>query len=189
VTPRTASRLKLLGFALVALLPVVGSYVLYLVWEPQGHMNYGELLQPTPVASIELPLLSGEPFRFEQLRGRWVLVTAGGGACNAGCVRRLWTLRQVRRALGQDAARVERVWLIDDAATPDADLREAYAGTWMVRAGERGVLNALPDIGSNDDSIYLIDPLGNLILRYPSAPDAKAMIKDLARLLRYSRIG
>jgi cytochrome oxidase Cu insertion factor (SCO1/SenC/PrrC family) len=189
VSPRTANRLKVLGIGLAALLPVAASYLLYWFWVPERHMNYGELLQPVTLPAATLPLVEGDGFRFTELRGRWVLVAIGPGACPGACEKRLWAMRQVRLAQGKNAPRIERVWLIDDATLPDAHLREAYAGTWMVRAQESGLLNAFPAAGSNRDHLYLIDPLGNLIMRYPAALDPKAMIKDLGRLLKYSRLG
>ena len=189
MSPQTVSRLKLVGMALAALLPVVASYLLYLYWVPQRHTNYGELLEPMPVPGATLVRLDGDPFRFEQLRGRWVLVTIGEGACPRPCEERLWAMRQVRLAQGKEAPRVERVWLIDDAALPEARIREAYAGTYMVRAGGSDLLNGFPAVRSKRSHVYLIDPLGNLIMRYPADLEPKAMIKDLGRLLKYSRIG
>lgn len=190
MSPRTASRLKLLGLALAALLPVIASYLLYLFWVPERHANYGELLQPTPIPMTALPLVEGDdPFGFAELRGRWVLVAIGSGSCPAACEQRLWAMRQVRLAQGKHAPRVERVWLIDDATLPQPRLRDAYAGTRMVRANGSGLLNAFPARGSNRNHVYLVDPLGNLIMRYPAALEPKAMIKDLGRLLKYSRTG
>jgi cytochrome oxidase Cu insertion factor (SCO1/SenC/PrrC family) len=189
VSSRTASRLKLLGIGLAALLPVVASYLLYLYWVPERHANYGELLQPAPIPAVVLPLVAGDPFSFAELRGRWVLVAIGSGTCPAQCEQRLWAMRQVRLAQGKNAPRIERVWLMDDAVPPEARVRDAYAGTWMVRADGSGLLNAFPASGSNRDHVYLIDPLGNLIMRYPAALEPKAMIKDLGRLLKYSGIG
>ena len=171
------------------MLPVVASYVLYLYWVPDQHTNYGELLEPTPLPTATLARLEGEPFRFDQLRGRWVLVTIAEGACPQPCEQRLWFMRQVRRAQGKEASRIERVWLIDDAVLPETRIREAYAGTHMVRAAGSALLNGFPARGSKRSHIYLIDPLGNLIMRYPADLEPKAMIKDLGRLLKYSRIG
>jgi cytochrome oxidase Cu insertion factor (SCO1/SenC/PrrC family) len=189
VSPRTANRLKLLGIGLAALLPVVASYLLYLYWVPERHVNYGELLQPAPVPAAALPLVEGSTFRFSDLRGHWVLVAIGSGTCPPACEQRLWAMRQVRLAQGKHAPRVERVWLIDDANLPQPRVRDAYAGTWMVQADGNSLLNAFPAGGSNRDHLYLVDPLGNLIMRYPAALDPKAMIKDLGRLLKYSRAG
>ena len=92
-------------------------------------------------------------------------------------------MRQLRRAQGKDQARVERLWVITDAGTPRPELLAAIEGTHVSRIppGE------FP--GERSDHIYLVDPLGNLMMRFPRDPDPSRMLKDLQRLLRYSRVG
>jgi hypothetical protein len=189
VTPRTLNRLKLLGIGAIALAPVVGSYLLYAFWTPQEHINHGVLLEARALPAVQLALVDGKPFDFEQLRGRWVLVMIAGGACPRACEDKLWTIRQVRQAQGKDLQRIERVWLIDDNEMPAARLAQDYAGTWFVRTQPSPILDAFVADGSNRDHIYLVDPLGNVMMRFPQAPEPKRMIKDLGRLLKYSGIG
>jgi cytochrome oxidase Cu insertion factor (SCO1/SenC/PrrC family) len=181
--------LKLIGIGLLALLPVVGSYVLYLFWVPEDHTNYGTLLEARALPDAPLSRIDGEPFTFEQLRGRWVFVVVGSGACARACEERLWLIRQVRQAQGEELKRVERVWLIDDGVRPDARMGRDYAGTWFVDAQAKPVLDRFGDPGSRREHIYLVDPLGNLMMRFPQNPEPKRMIRDLGRLLKYSRIG
>ena len=188
VTPRNVNRLKLVGIGLLALLPVVGSYLLYWFWAPAEHTNYGTLLKPRPVTGV-LNQVDGKPFDWQQLRGRWTLVTIDAGACAPSCERKLWLIRQVRQAQGEALRRVERVWLIDDAQVPPARLGEEYAGTWFVGAAASTHLEAFGDASHRREYIYLVDPLGNLMMRFPGEPDAKRLIRDLGRLLKYSRIG
>ena len=189
MTPRTLNRLKLLGIGAIALAPVVGSYLLYVFWTPQEHINHGVLLEPRPVPAAQLVAADGRPFDFGQLRGRWVFVMIAGGECPRACEDRLWTIRQVRQAQGKDLHRIERVWLIDDGRIPDARLAQDYAGTWFVRAQSGPIFDACNAPGSNRDHVYLVDPLGNVMMRFPRSPEPKRMIKDLARLLKYSGIG
>ena len=179
----------MLGIGAIALAPVLGSYLLHAFWTPQEHINHGLLLQPRAVPAAQLVTADGQPFDFGQLRGRWVFVMIAGGACPQPCEDKLWTIRQVRQAQGKDLQRVERVWLIDDARMPDARLSRDYAGTWFVRAQPGPILDAFVAEGSNRDHVYLIDPLGNIMMRFPQAPVPKMMIKDLGRLLKYSGIG
>jgi cytochrome oxidase Cu insertion factor (SCO1/SenC/PrrC family) len=189
VSPRTINRLKLLGIGALALAPVLGSYLLYWFWLPENHTNYGTLIEPRSLPSAAMTLTDDKPFGFEQLRGRWVFVVVDGGDCGARCQEKLWTIRQVRQAQGKEMGRVERVWLIDDDKAPSAEVVRDYAGTWFVRSRSNPTLAAFPAERSNRDHVYLVDPRGNVMLRFPKDPEPKLMIKDIGRLLKYSSIG
>jgi hypothetical protein len=117
-----------------------------------------------------------------------VLLQIDSGACSAGCRKKLLYMRQARLAQGQDAHRIERVWLLADAAMPDPGLLRDHDGIRVVHAP--GPLQAeFPAVHSATDHIYVVDPLGNLMLRFPGNPDAQRLTRDLARLLRASRVG
>jgi hypothetical protein len=162
-------RNRLLWVALVCAAPIVLGTAAYLFgWSPGGASNYGELLDPKPVSG------------FEPLRGKWVLVTFDDAACDAYCERKLYFMRQVRRAQGKDMDRVERVWVVTDGAKPRPELLAGIEGTRFVG------LPAESFPGNAPDHIYLIDPFGNLMMRFPRDPDPSRMIKDLQRLLKYS---
>jgi cytochrome oxidase Cu insertion factor (SCO1/SenC/PrrC family) len=133
--------------------------------------------------------VDGKPFDWQQLRGRWALVMIDSGACAGACERKLWLIRQVRQAQGEALRRVERVWLIDDGETPPARLGQDYAGTWFVGAPVPAALAAFGTGSGRREHIYLVDPLGNLMMRFPADPDAKRLIRDLGRLLKYSSVG
>ena len=179
---RRSARLNLIAIATVALLPVVGSYVLYWFWKPAAFLNYGELLA---TAVPELHAQTGLP----KLRGKWAFLIVDSGTCDEWCRRKLYIMRQVRLTQGKDMDRVERAWLLDDAAVPGAALVSEYAGTYLLQAPGNALLAKLPASGSVRDHIYLVDPLGNLVLRYPRDADPSRIKKDLSRLLRASRIG
>ena len=189
MSPKTINRLKLLGIGAIAVAPVLGSYLLYWFWSPSGYTNYGTLLKPQPVPEITLLSADGSAFSFTQLRGRWVLVAVDSGQCSAQCEKKLWTIRQVRQAQGKDVPRLERVLVIDDDAKPATQLMHDYAGTWFVPAKESAVPASFVAERSNRNHIYLVDPRGNVMLRFPEEPDPKRMMKDISRLLRYSRLG
>jgi hypothetical protein len=181
--------LKLVGIGVLATLPVIASYVLYWFWTPEKHVNYGALLEPRPLARIPLRTLEGEAFDFEKLRGHWILLVTDGGKCGPRCQEKLWQVRQVRQAQGKDLHRIERVWLIDDGETPDAETPQAHAGLLIARGPVEAIADALPAQKSPREHVYLVDPLGNLMLRFPRDADPKRMIKDLTRLLKYSGTG
>lgn len=135
--------------------------------------NYGELLEPRPVDGALAPL-----------RGKWVLVTADAAACSAACERKLYIVRQVRKAQGKEMERIDRMWLLTDGGKPRAELVAALEGGHIALA-DAPLLKALPDSAD----IYLVDPLGNLMMRFPAEADPQKMIKDLQRLLKYSSFG
>ena len=169
--------------------PVIASYGLYYFWPPESTVNYGELIEPRPLPDPALSLAGGGPFRLSQLRGKWVLAIVDSGRCDAGCERKLLYLRQLRLTQGREKERVERVWILSDDESPRAGAIEPYAGTWRVRAAGTGLPDAFPAPRSAADHIYVIDPLGNLMMRFPRDPDPRRLIKDLARLLKASRVG
>lgn len=145
-------------------------------WATGKTSNYGELIVPARP-------LAGEVFA--RLRGRWLLVTFDAAACDAYCERKLYFMRQVRRAQGKHMQRIERLWLLTDAAMPRPELLAAMEGTNVARSS--GLAERFP--GTPRDHIYLVDPLGNLMMRFPREPDPSRMIKDLQRLLRVSSFG
>ena len=151
-----------------------------------GTVNYGDLLEVKPLPGNALNHSDDTIFRIRQLRGKWVMVTVDSGACNAACREKLYYMRQTRLMQHTEMDRVERLWLIDDDVVPEAALKEEYKGTLRVKAKDSEMLTALPAAGSQRDHIYLVDPLGNLMLRFPRNPDPALIAKDLKRLLKVS---
>jgi hypothetical protein len=115
-----------------------------------------------------------------------VLVQFDGGACGARCERKLYFMRQVRRAQGKEMPRVARLWLVTDKVAPRAEVLSAIEGTLVVPA-PAGL--DFPAEQSVSDHIYLVDPLGNLMMRFPREADPSRVIKDIQRLLRASSFG
>jgi hypothetical protein len=176
-------RRTLVLIALVAIAPVVASYAAY-YWLPRDkHVNYGELLA-TPAPDVA-GTVGAQPFRMSDLRGKWVLAMASPGACDAKCTAALYAMRQARTIQGKEMSRVARTWWIIDDATPAPALLAEHPDLIVVRARD-AAFAAWP---AGDDRVYLLDPLGNLVLAYPRDPDIKALAKDLTRLLKASRIG
>lgn len=187
-----ASRKKLTSLWLIVALtaaPVAASYLIFYFWPPLHTVNYGDLIGPHPLPDPALVLADGAPFRLSQLKGKWALVSVDSGNCNARCDEKLLYMRQLRLTQGKNADRVERVWLISDDVLPRAESVAQYAGTWLVRARAPELLGRFPEKDAVSDHIYLVDPLGNLMMRFPRDPDPRLMIKDLTRLLKASQIG
>jgi len=174
---RRRGRLKLALLAAFFAIPVAASWLIWsLDLAPGTTSNYGTLLPPKPVPLPEAPAL----------KGKWVLVTFAGGACDARCERLLYFVRQVRRAQGRESDRIARLWLVTDAVAPRPEVLAAVAGSVVAPAGGRRDFPAETDPA---DHVYLVDPLGNLMMRFPRDPDPARVIKDLQRLLRASSFG
>lgn len=189
--PRRSNRALWLLLA-VCVSPVIASYFFYYVMPPAGRTNYGELVEPQrPLPALELRQLDGAPFDAERWRGKWLMLVAGGGDCDAECVQRLYAMRQVRATTGKDRDRIERAWLITDAAPLSTVLMREYDGTHLLRAQPQQVaawLAADPQARFGE-RIWLVDPLGNLMLSWPANADPNRMKKDVAKLLKASRVG
>ena len=181
-------RAKLVALGALFAAPIVASIVAYNVLEPTATANFGELLLPPAMVSAQrFERAGGGGFAFAELAGKWVLVASDSGACPAACRDKLATLRQVRLALGRNAGRVERVFVVDDLRGPDAAAMEEFAGM-VVALTPRGM--ALPPGAGNDRAhVYLVDPRGNVMMRWPAGADRRRMLGDLQRLLKASQIG
>ena len=183
------SRINLWLIGALCVAPVVASYVAFYFMPPASYTNYGELLETRPLPQTQLQLTDGTAFQLDRLKGKWLLLMVDSGSCDEFCRRKLFNLRQLRLTQGKDMERIERVWLISDDMTPSAAMMSDYQGTWLVRAAGSELLKQLPAQGALADHIYIVDPLGNLVLRYPRDADPTRIIKDLTRLLKTSRIG
>jgi cytochrome oxidase Cu insertion factor (SCO1/SenC/PrrC family) len=173
-----SSRLKLLLIAGVCAAPLVFGTLAYVMrWGQGGTANYGELIVPEPIAGAPL----------EAVRGKWVLVSFDRAACDEYCERKLYFMRQTRKAQGKDMERVERLWVLTDEGAPRPALLAAIEGTRVVPRADGTLERRFP--GNVADHIYVVDPLGNLMMRFPRDPDPSKILKDLQRLLKYSRIG
>lgn len=186
-------RLRLLLLLLAFAAPVVASYFSYYVIRPDGRTNYGTLIQPTRSMPAELALrrLDGSPLAPAALHGQWLLVAVGPAACDAGCEQRLLLQRQLREMLGRDRDRIDRVWLIPDAGVPAPALRQALEATGamlLLHADAQALARWLaPQAGSTlAEHLYIVDPMGEWMMRMPAHPDPKKMKTDLDRLLRAS---
>jgi ferric-dicitrate binding protein FerR (iron transport regulator) len=184
---RRRSRLQALAILAVCAAPTVAALVAYYGWQPHDRTNYGELIEARPVPAVRLERLDGKPFAFDALKGKWIMVQVDEGRCDSRCQAKLFAMRQVRIAQGREMDRVARVWLVLDGE-PMAETR-LTEGVILARASAAQAAALFPAAGEVRDHIYLIDPLGNVMLRFPAEADAKGMMRDVARLLKVSRIG
>jgi len=181
-------RAKFLALAALFALPIAASILAWKFMQPQPTANYGALLLPPaalPTQSFETP--QGKPFVFTGLEGKWMLVASDSGECPVACLQKLVTMRQVRLALGRNAGRVERIFVVDDLKRPAPAAFDDFAG--MTVALAPAGLNLAPGLARDRAHIYLVDPRGNVMMRWPAGADGKRMLGDLQRLLKASQIG
>ena len=168
--------------------PIIASYALYF-WEVRPtSINYGELLEVKPLTGNALNQSSNTIFRTRDLRGKWALISVDSGKCDEYCRKKLYYMRQVRLVQNAEKNRIERVWFIDDAETPDAEIATDYEGMQLINAKDSDLLKQIPAKDSQRDHIYLIDPIGNLMMRFPKNADPALMAKDIKRLLKVSQL-
>ncbi|MEI6191710.1 MAG: hypothetical protein WCP13_01345 [Nitrosomonadaceae bacterium] len=169
--------------------PIILSYLLYFLGTPSGSVNYGELMETKPLPEAILHRIDNTSFSINQLRGKWVLLVIDSGVCEESCRKKLYYMRQVRLSQKTEMQRIERVLLIDDDRIPEINIEKEFKGTWLINAKNNKLLGAIPAKVSQHDHIYVIDPLGNLMMRFPKDVDPSLMLKDLKRLLKISQIG
>jgi hypothetical protein len=189
---KPASRLVPVLLVLVFFGPLAVATLMYASggpgFRPTGSVAHGELLaDPSTLPDTEYRTASGTAFTFHD---KWTLIEVTAGDCDEACRESLYRTRQVRRALGREMSRVQRALVPTGAPPPDDFLAREHPGLVVVEAGTpaRAALDAALGAGSAG-AVYIADPLGNVIMRFPAGTPMKDMHKDLSLLLRASRIG
>ena len=182
----------MIAVLLVCASPVIASYFTYYVLKPEGRRNYGELLTPQrPLPAVATTDLSGKSGDLTALKNQWLLISVASAACDAACQQRLYFQRQLRESLGKEKKRADWVWLVTDAAMVDPRMKPVLAEATVLRVSADALAQWLPAATDQrlEDHVYLVDPLGNLMMRFPANMDAAGAAKakrDLDRLLRAS---
>ncbi len=173
--------------------PVILSYLTYYVIKPERRNNYGALIDPRqhPIPDLRSASLEGKPATLNDFNGKWILLQADAGACDQRCTDKLYYQRQLRLTQGKERDRIERVWLVTDDAPLSTALMKEYDGTRILRVDPKKLAAWLPvDAGTAvEDHLFVIDPLGNLMMRFPKNPDYNKVKKDITKLLKASGIG
>lgn len=199
--PLRRQRLKLLLIFFLFALPLLAAVIWHLNsdhWRPGTTTNHGELIIPArPLAPFDMLGLDGAHITQDLLRGKWTLVYIGPAECGAVCRGNLYKMRQVRLALNEKMERVQRLWVLSEAAhaAPSPALLGEHPGLVVANPDSAELAHFMiqfqrPDDGpALADRIYLIDPLGNLMMQYPATADPKGLLQDLLRLLTTSWVG
>lgn len=190
-TKRTRKGRKwLLLIVLVSAAPVIASYLTYYVIRPQSTKSYGQLISPQrDLPALQASDLEGRRIDLRTLQGQWLLVAVGDAACDADCEKHLYLLRQLHVGMGADRLKMERVWLVT-GKEPVADrLLPGLEGTTVLRVDESALGKWLyPETGhALKDHLYLVDPLGHWMMRFPPKTDLSSATQikhNLVRLMR-----
>lgn len=200
MTPPKASRRQLWLVVAMFFVPLGIAFLMYygnVGWRPQGSTNKGELVDPArPLPAVALAMPSGSRTAPDFLQGKWSIVYVGSGTCDEGCRRALTDIRQVRLALNQNSSRVQRVFLYSGPCCDPAYFPTEQAGLITASvddAAGKSVLAVFPVVNGVEvldaGRLYLVDPLGNLMMSYERGAPVKGLLEDLKKLLNLSHIG
>lgn len=186
-----SGRWRMLLVLLACAAPVIASYFTYYVIRPDGRTNYSTLILPSKTLPAQLPLqaLDGSAVTPQSLRGQWLLLVISDVACDAACEKRLFFQRNLPEMLGRERDRIDRIWLVTGEGQPaPAILQAARANTaFTVLRTDRAALAAWlqPAEGrALEDHAYLVDPMGEWMLRVPADPEPGRVKRDLDKLLK-----
>ncbi len=195
LTPQRASgRFKMLLIMAACAAPMIASYSLYYGVRPTGGATaYSDLIQPTVAmpAVLAQPLDGGAPQVLRGLAGQWLLVVVDSGACADACERHLFMQRQLREMVGRESDRIDKLWLVVDDAPVKPALQQALAATpgmHLLRLPRATVAAWLKPASGQalEDHLYIVDPVGEWMMRAPANADPSKLKRDISRLLRAS---
>lgn len=182
-------RWKMLAVLAICAAPVIASYFTYYVVRPEGRRNYGELIDPQrPIPALQVQTLEAQSTPLASIKGNWLLISVAGAACDSACERHLYLQRQLREGLGKEKDRLDWVWLVNDTAPVRPQLLAALQAAKVLRVPQ-GDLNAWLGQGTSSPlaaHLYVVDPLGNWMMRFPANVDPVRAKRDLERLMRGS---
>ena len=196
VERRRSGGLTLILLTLLFGLPPLAGWLYYMnpQWLPSNQKNHGILISPPrSLASLPLREKDHSPFDWHSLKGHWTLVYHNRGACDAPCQAQLQRLQQIRRAVGGERLRIQRLLIQEQSvAVVDTQLsKEQTAGARVLyldpsRQQEFERLFATPE-GIHETTTFLVDPNGMLMMAHRSGQPAKEILQDLELLLKASR--
>jgi hypothetical protein len=189
----------LAALAALFLLPLVIAFFTYYgtAWRPAAHVNHGQLITPARPLPAALAVVTGEAQSgtpdpaVPVFRKRWSLVYVGAGSCNTDCRQALYVMRQTRLALNNDMARVERVFLASEACCDRGFLGREHPGLEVLDASAPAAVPLLAQFpaAGREHLLFIVDPLGNLMMSYDARTNPRGLLEDLKKLLALSHIG
>lgn len=193
-----AARFKFLVVVALFVLPVGSAMYLHFTgWRPGSTMNHGTLVSPArPAPDMEFIAAKSNPVSQNVFEKKWNLVMAVSAGCDDACLKNLYATRQIHVGQGKHQHRVRRILIHGGTLEQPGMLAKKYPDLVVIQANPSVfdqlknwfALEGAPDV-LNGQRVYMVDPLGNYMMYYAPGFEPKGMRKDLARLLRVSRIG
>jgi len=190
--PISKGRRQLMLLAVVFLGPLLIAFVFYygeIGWRPVSSTANGQLIIP-PRLLPDMVLRQNATGESPKFRGKWSLIMLGDGSCDEACRSLLYETRQVRKALSRDRDRVQRVFYVTTGSLDAEFVKSEHPGLVIIETDApiaEPLLEAVND--RNPGDIFLADPIGNLIMRFPPDTGMSGIHTDLKQLLKLSRIG
>ena len=182
-------RINLVLIFAVFAIPLIAAYLSYFVWPPQSRLNYGELIEPKTLPDAALRDAEGKEMPLSKLRGKWIMLSVDSADCGEACNHKLYLMRQIRISMTKEMNRIERVMLVRDNAKLPSEIATKYPGMHVLSGATDTLLKTLSADANVSDYIFLIDPVGQVMMRYVKNPDATGVRRDLSRLLSVSQVG
>ncbi len=183
------------GYMLIAVfvVPLLIAIAMYLLRDHLPTMNsvsHGELIHPAePIQEIEIFLEDNTLITLKDLKGKWTYLVYAPKGCNLECEANLFKLRQSKAATGREINRIQSVLLLNNLPL-NLEI-ESRNKKILVGQLKKLELEAQPGIDKklNNEVIYLLDPHGNMMMKYDQTATSKGILKDIKKLLKISNIG
>jgi hypothetical protein len=198
--PHRRSLFQVYAILFICLAPVVLAFLAYYVpslgLRSAVRTHYGQLIEPQRPIPTDLNVRDeqGQAYDLNQLKGKWLLISAGPGACPDTCVKGLFVLRDSHASQGKNVLRLERIWFVTDDAPVAPVVHHAYVGTHILRVDPKALAawlapDAADPLAALDQRLWIVDPLGHLMMQFPDSNDPEGVRDDIRTLLKNSGIG
>ncbi len=165
-------------------------------YRPASMTNSGQLLDPVfTLTEFNYQTINDEAFVNKDVEKVWTLLHFIEGKCDAACSESLYNTRQMRVSFGKDIDRIDRVAVVSGAVKGESNLKmwASHPDLLVLLATNKGIGEQIErqveGFGRSSNAVYLLDPLGNVVMRFPASLEVKLMKKDIKKLLKLSHIG
>lgn len=165
-------------------------------YRPSSMTNNGELLNPVfTLVPFSHQTAKGNSYTNRDVEKVWTLVHFIEGECDENCSKSLYDTRQMRISFGKDIDRVNRIVIVYGQGQGESNQKmwESHPDLQVLMAAKNGIGEQIEKnvdgFSRVDNTVFLLDPLGNVVMRFPASLDVKLMKKDIRKLLKLSHIG
>ena len=178
-------------FAFVA--PAVVAYLMYFFGDIRSFTNHGEILNPVvDISALKLRDEENQLIPRDTLTYKWRMISFVGADCDESCNKRIHDMRQIHKSLAKDQHRVIRMIVHLDAPSTELNalIAREYPNALNMYGDEKDISSALGDSARiHQNETYIMDPIGNVMMRFTQDQPNQLLLKDLKKLLKVSQIG